>query len=291
MFHSDSPPVVLLKFPGLSCAPYFAGPAQVMPTFVRHNDVGLNFVLRGKMQVLLSTGYRYVLEPGSLAVYWGAVPHRVEIYEPGTLLYWLAVPLGTFLQWRMPKGFTAQLMRGRVFFEPDDAQGPHDLALLMHWDKTISGGDAELLAVTHLELEARLRRLAHGCSGSVSASHRIHLQGSGSQAERMLLLVAEHFCERLSLADVATAVKLHPDYAGRLFRQHVGMGLNDYITECRLSHAKALLATSDAKMLDVAVDSGFGSVSRFHAVFKRLCGCTPRAYRESLRSTGKIGAK
>src|SRR5205809_748105 len=101
MFDPGSQPVVLMKFTVMSCAPYFAGPAQAMPTFVRHNDVGLNFVQRGKMQVLLSTGYRYVLKPGRLAVYWGAIPHKVESYEPGSLLYWLAVPLGTFLQWKL----------------------------------------------------------------------------------------------------------------------------------------------------------------------------------------------
>jgi len=46
-----------------------------------------------------------------------------------------------------------------------------------------------------------------------------------------------------------------------------------------------MLATTDAKMIDVAMDSGFGSVSQFHALFKIRCGCTPRAYRINLRTT------
>ena len=68
------------------------------------------------------------------------------------------------------------------------------------------------------------------------------------------------------------------------------MGLNDYISECRVSHAKALLATTDTKVLEIAMDSGFGSISQFHEIFKRLCGCTPRAFRMSLRrpDRGKV---
>ena len=108
---------------------------------------------------------------------------------------------------------------------------------------------------------------------------------SASHTERMLLVIAEHFRERLLPRDVAAAVVLDPDYAGSLTSRHrIGMGLSDYITECRVSHAKALLATTDAAVLDIALDSGFGSVSQFHAIFKLRDGCTPHAYRTSLRS-------
>ena len=99
----------------------------------------------------------------------------------------------------------------------------------------------------------------------------------------MLLLIAEHFREHLTAGDVATAVGLHPGYASVLFKRHVGMGISEYITECRLSHAKALLATSTANVTNVARDSGFGSVSQFHAVFKKLARSTPRAFRKNLR--------
>jgi AraC-like DNA-binding protein len=40
-----------------------------------------------------------------------------------------------------------------------------------------------------------------------------------------------------------------------------------------------MLITSDAKILEVAMDSGFGSLSRFNAAFRQLCGCSPRSYR------------
>jgi AraC-like DNA-binding protein len=57
----------------------------------------------------------------------------------------------------------------------------------------------------------------------------------------------------------------------------------DYITEQRLSHARRLLATTEDKVVDVALAAGFGSVSRFHAAFLRGCRQTPRRFRVGLR--------
>jgi AraC-like DNA-binding protein len=263
-----------------------------MPTFVRHNDVSSNFLERGRTQVLLATGYRYQLGAGRLSFFWSAIPHKVEMYTPRSVLQWFVVPLGTFLRWTLPEDFTRQLMRGRVFFEPDPEEGPHDRALLDRSRRAITTRDAEAEAIMLLELEARVRRLAVSCSSAPTDGRALPASddplliphdAAGSQAERMLLLIAEHFREPLTGEDVAANVGLNPSYAGTLFRQHVGMGLHDYITECRLSHAKALLATTPQNILDVALDSGFGSVSQFHAVFRKSCGCTPRAYRMSLR--------
>ena len=53
---------------------------------------------------------------------------------------------------------------------------------------------------------------------------------------------------------------------------------------CRcISHAQRLLAISDQKVLAIALDSGFGSVSRFNAAFKEACGCSPHQYRAEYR--------
>jgi len=277
-------PVSLVRFPGLVSSRVVMSPDGAMRSF-SHNDVALNYLERGRMRVLMATGFRYELEAGRLVVFWGAVPHKIETYAAGSIGHSVVVPLGAFLRWAMPGDFTHQLIRGRVFFEPNDDEAALDLALMNHWHPDIAGGNAEAVAVVLLELEARLRRLARSCR-TPRRNPRIHPRGPGTQAERMLLLVAEHFREALSVADVAAAVNLHPVYASSLFRRRMGIALSDYITECRVLHAKAMLATTDAKLLEVMRESGFGSVSQFHEVFKRLCGCTPRAYRLSIHRQG-----
>jgi transcriptional regulator GlxA family with amidase domain len=70
-----------------------------------------------------------------------------------------------------------------------------------------------------------------------------------------------------------------------IFREAFGVGIVDYVTQHRVAHAQQLLATGDLNVLDVAMQSGFGSASRFYEAFKQVCGTTPLAYRRELRRT------
>ena len=45
-----------------------------------------------------------------------------------------------------------------------------------------------------------------------------------------------------------------------------------------VAHARRLLATTDAKVLDIAMQAGFGSASQFYNVFHQVAGQTPRQY-------------
>jgi len=53
------------------------------------------------------------------------------------------------------------------------------------------------------------------------------------------------------------------------------MTIKNYIQHWRISAAQRLLATSQEKMSNIARASGFNSMARFHATFKRACGQTP----------------
>ncbi len=65
-----------------------------------------------------------------------------------------------------------------------------------------------------------------------------------------------------------------------LFQRTFGTTLVKYITEHRLSHAQRLLVTTEESILNIAMNSGFGSLSRFNEAFRQALGCTPREYRK-----------
>jgi AraC family transcriptional regulator, melibiose operon regulatory protein len=46
-----------------------------------------------------------------------------------------------------------------------------------------------------------------------------------------------------------------------------------------LSHAQRLLVTTGEQIVNIALSSGFGSLSRFNEAFRQSFGCTPREYR------------
>lgn len=76
---------------------------------------------------------------------------------------------------------------------------------------------------------------------------------------------------------------------GRLFHGHFGEPLRARQTELRLAKARQLLSSTDRKILDVALESGYQSLSLFNALFKRRFGLSPSAWRRKAgMSQGKL---
>ena len=66
------------------------------------------------------------------------------------------------------------------------------------------------------------------------------------------------------------------------------MRINDApASASRVYHAQRLLSSTNSKIMDIALESGFGSLSRFNANFKEFCGVSPKAYRQSLQKDQK----
>ena len=65
----------------------------------------------------------------------------------------------------------------------------------------------------------------------------------------------------------------------RLFKKYTFKTPVQDINGVRLSAATDLLLESDRKVLDVAFDTGFNSLSYFIGVFKQSMGCTPTEFR------------
>jgi len=77
----------------------------------------------------------------------------------------------------------------------------------------------------------------------------------------------------------------------RLFRLHFGHSLGTKRIVLSLHKAKKLLQESDAKIIDVAMDSGFNSVGLFTSRFKKHFKCTPSEWRkrhgQPVKASGK----
>jgi AraC family transcriptional regulator len=65
----------------------------------------------------------------------------------------------------------------------------------------------------------------------------------------------------------------------RTFRRVAGVTPHQFILTRRLHHAAVRLRTSDAPVVDIALESGFGDLSTFNRQFRRTIGTTPSRYR------------
>ena len=65
----------------------------------------------------------------------------------------------------------------------------------------------------------------------------------------------------------------------RLFKQFTGLSCHEYLTGRRLAHAERLLLSPNLSVTEVAMRSGWGSLSTFNRLFREKNGCTPSSYR------------
>jgi AraC family transcriptional regulator len=84
-----------------------------------------------------------------------------------------------------------------------------------------------------------------------------------------------------SIAEIAATTGLSTFYFARAFRRQLGMAPHQYLMARRVERAKTLLATSDQPLAELALSAGFASQSHLTAIFKRVVGVTPGAYRRS----------
>jgi len=258
-----------------------------MPRPDRHNEVELNLLDDGTLTYAM-WGKRVEVHGGRLAVFWAAAPHQIIDYRDVAGYYVVTVPLAWVLSWDLPDWLIKPLLNGRLIQEPDEDSAEFDRHLLNNWLQDLNCGEPERCEITLLELKARLLRLALRQEKNPAAGARSGIGGSGgkenySKVEEMAKFVVQNYTRPIKVEDIARHVGLHPDYAATLFRKTFGTTLNRFVTDHRIHHAQRMLVTTDAKIIDVAFQSGFNSLSRFNAAFKALCGCTPRRYRNTHR--------
>lgn len=84
-----------------------------------------------------------------------------------------------------------------------------------------------------------------------------------------------HITEEISIEDIANAVYLSPFYFQKGFRLLCGFTISEYIRNRRLSLAGNELATSQKKVIDIALKYGYDSPDSFAKAFTRFHGVTP----------------
>jgi AraC-like DNA-binding protein len=92
--------------------------------------------------------------------------------------------------------------------------------------------------------------------------------------------ISEHFAENLTLEQVASLSGFSKYHFTRLFRQYAGVSFYKYLNQKRIAHAKRLLLNPRLSVTEVALQSGFTSISAFIRMFRLANNCTPTEFRK-----------
>ena len=85
----------------------------------------------------------------------------------------------------------------------------------------------------------------------------------------------------------AREARLSPFHFLRTFELLTGITPHQYLRRARLRNAATRIASSHAKILDVALDCGFGDVTNFNRAFRTEFGMSPRAFRRARGDPGE----
>ncbi len=97
--------------------------------------------------------------------------------------------------------------------------------------------------------------------------------------QQVLDYIDSHYAESLTLESVAEYGGFSKYYFSRLFKDYSGYNFYDYLVMRRIKAAELLLTQPKMSITEVALQSGFTSISTFNRSFKKIKGCTPGEYK------------
>jgi AraC-like DNA-binding protein len=255
-----------------------------------HSQVELNYVLEGRM-VYRHDGRVATLQAGDLGLLWGAIPHQSVEVAPGTRYVCIYLPLEMFLGADIGEGLRSAVLAGGmvVAAEPRRFEPQAMRRMRAEW---LASADRRLRDLVAAEVVLLLRRLdITGWRDLLSGSHEEGRAVSGAMPPKVLEMtrfIAEHGHEAITVADVARAAMLHPNYAMTRFRALLGMTVAHYILRHRMMAAQTLLLSTRKDLATIAFETGFGSVSQFHRSFRSYFACTPASFRRHMRPVQRL---
>lgn len=96
-----------------------------------------------------------------------------------------------------------------------------------------------------------------------------------------LAYIRENCAEKLTLEELAKKCFYNPAYFSRLFKEHYGVTVTEYINSVRLEKAMELLLKTELSVENIVTRAGFSRKATFYRLLKEKTGMTPQDYRKS----------
>ncbi|WP_256761666.1 AraC family transcriptional regulator [Cohnella sp. WQ 127256] len=138
--------------------------------------------------------------------------------------------------------------------------------------RRLDGGHQELITLLTCSLLLLLERALEEAPPTQSAS--------AFHALKMRNYIEENAAQALRLQNIAGHAGLSVSRAVHLFKEHFGVSAMLYVQQLRLSHSLELLDYSFMSLEQIAAETGLGSYTYFHRVFRDTYGISPGQYRK-----------
>lgn len=104
---------------------------------------------------------------------------------------------------------------------------------------------------------------------------------SARQMQRIKDLVASRLDEAWPVKRIAEEMQLSPFHFSRCFKASCGLTPHAFVVRERMTHARQLLISTKAPIIEIAQDIGYASAAHFAQAFRRFWGAKPTEVRRS----------
>ena len=97
---------------------------------------------------------------------------------------------------------------------------------------------------------------------------------------RVMKYIDQNFTEEISLDKLAAVAGYSKYHFSRIFKKYHNMSTVQYISRKRIKLAERLLVDPELSITEVAMRSGFSSLTTFNRIFKMEKQCTPTEFKK-----------
>jgi AraC-like DNA-binding protein len=106
-----------------------------------------------------------------------------------------------------------------------------------------------------------------------------HQQRAVERLRPVLQYIGDHCGSAILVGDAARMCGMSETHFMSSFKHVTGVSFMKYLNQYRIQRAQDLLVRTDRSIADISLDTGYCDQSYFSAVFRKLAGTTPAAYR------------
>lgn len=261
----------------IRCYDYFA-PIGINPMDCHwHDEMELFKLISGSLKIQCGDSFFYA-EPGSLLFFNSGEIHAAEAIDNAPIDFRSIVFHPDILCDRdlIRAKYVTPILNGRMV-PPTDIGFDSNIA--QSFDCLFKTLESKTFGY-ELEVKSLLFHIFSLIAKNVKIEEApVHSSASSQSIKNVIAFINDNYQQAITIEDLSAISNMSQGHFCRLFKQITLKTPVQYINNVRISQAVELLISSDRKVLDIALDTGFNSLSYFIGVFKENIGITPTRFR------------
>lgn len=243
------------------------------------NEIEINYLPKCSITYKIHN-CRFKVKKGSTVTFWSLMPHHIVGFNKDCAYYAINIPVSILYEWKLPQSFLDNLFKGEVQTVTKLEEEGIATNRFKRWAHLLEQGDIAQYMDCLSEICNYLKRVAYRSLSQQPCMNKVD-SSLINMGETMAMFIATNFTEPIKVSDVAREVGIHSDYANSIFKKAFRTTISNYIIDQRVLYAQRKLANTNDSITSLAFQSGFNSICRFNAAFKKRNNVTPREYRKN----------